>query len=108
MSKLGELFSVVVTIIKKVWELTRKTIQKMIAEGVKAQGIQNHYSMRPGYVKPYPPDVDLVPFWQITENMAHLLAPCPNTAQNGALLLHEFVITPRGQHGHIPRVCSIC
>jgi hypothetical protein len=33
-----------------------------ISEGVKAQYMQTHYSMNPGYVKPYPLEVDMVPF----------------------------------------------
>jgi hypothetical protein len=33
----------------------------MTAEGVKTQYMQSHY-MRPAYVKPYTPDVDLVLF----------------------------------------------
>ena len=85
-----------------------EAIQKMIAEGVKAQYMQTHYNMRPGYVKPYPPDVDLVPFPanyrqpQFTkfggggsphEHIAHFLAACQDTAQNGALLLRQFVQT---------------
>lgn len=43
-------------------EIKLEPIQRMIAEGVKAQYMQTHYSMRPRYVKPYPPDVDSVPF----------------------------------------------
>jgi hypothetical protein len=39
-----------------------EAIQRMIAKGVKAQYMQTHYSMWPGYVKPYPPEVDMVPF----------------------------------------------
>ncbi|KAK1684838.1 hypothetical protein QYE76_045686 [Lolium multiflorum] len=88
-----------------------EAIQKMIAEGVKAQNMQTHYSMRPGYVKPYPPDVDLVPFpanyrqpqfskfsggGSPHEHIAHFLAACQDTAQNGALLLRQFVQTLSG------------
>jgi hypothetical protein len=83
----------------------------MISEGVKAQYMQTHYSMRPGYVKPYPPEVDMVPFPdnyrqpQFTkfngtgsphEHVAHFLAACQDTAHNGALLLRQFVQTLSG------------
>jgi flagellar biosynthesis GTPase FlhF len=82
--------------------LSVEAIQRMISEGVKAQYMQTHYSMRPGYVKPYPPEVDMVPFPdnyrqpQFTkfngtgsphEHVAHFLAACQNTSHNGALLL---------------------
>ncbi|XP_024311258.1 uncharacterized protein LOC112269245 [Brachypodium distachyon] len=88
-----------------------EAIQKLITEGVKAQYMQTHYSMRPGYVKPYPPDVDLVPFpanyrqpqfskfngsGSPHEHIAHFLAACQDTAQNGALLLRQFVQTLSG------------
>ena len=43
-------------------EISLKSIQRMISEGVRAQYMQTHYSMRPGYVKPYPSEVDMVPF----------------------------------------------
>src|SRR6266508_1414233 len=67
--------------------------------------------MRPGYGKPYPPDVDLVPFpanyrqpqfskfnggGSPHEHIAHFLAACQDTAQNGALLLRQFVQTLSG------------
>lgn len=67
--------------------------------------------MRPGYVKPYPPDVDLVPFpnnyrqpqfskfngtGSPHEHVAHFLAACQDTANNGALLLRQFVQTLSG------------
>jgi hypothetical protein len=42
--------------------ISLEAIQRMIAEGVKAQYMQTHYSMRSGYVKPYPLEVDMVPF----------------------------------------------
>jgi chromosome segregation ATPase len=42
--------------------ISLEAIQRMIAEGVKAQYMQTHYSMWPEYVKPYPPKVDMVPF----------------------------------------------
>jgi hypothetical protein len=86
-------------------EVNLEAIQKMIAEGVKTQYMQTHYSMRPGYVKPYPPDVDLVPFpanyrqpqfTKFSEHIAHFLAACQETAQNGALLLRQFVQTLSG------------
>jgi hypothetical protein len=82
--------------------LSVEAIQRMISEGVKAQYMQTHYSMRPGYVKPYPPEVDMVPFPdnyrqpQFTkfngtgsphEHVAHFLAACQDTSHNGALLL---------------------
>jgi hypothetical protein len=91
--------------------LSLEAVQKMIAEGLKAQYMQTHYSMRPGYVKPYPPDVDLVPFpanyrqpqfskfsggGSPHEHIAHFLAACQDTAQNGALLLRQFVQTLSG------------
>ena len=91
--------------------LNLEAIQRMIAEGVKAQLMQNHYSMRPGYEKPYPPDVDLVPFpsnyrqpqfgkfngsGSPHEHIAHFLAACQDTAHNGALLLRQFVQTLSG------------
>ena len=86
--------------------LNLEAIQRMIAEGVKSQLMQTQYSMRPGYVKPYPPDVDLVPFptnyrqpqfskfngsGSPHEHIAHFLAACQDTANNGALLLRQFV-----------------
>uniref|UniRef100_J3MCF1 Uncharacterized protein n=1 Tax=Oryza brachyantha TaxID=4533 RepID=J3MCF1_ORYBR len=82
--------------------ISLEAIQRMINEGVKAQYMQTHYSMRLGYVKPYPPDVDLVPFpnnyrqpqfskfngtGSLHEHVAHFLAACQDTANNGALLL---------------------
>ncbi|KAK1696631.1 hypothetical protein QYE76_013328 [Lolium multiflorum] len=91
--------------------LSLEAIQRMIAEGVKTQLMQNHHSMRPGYVKPYPPDVDLVPFpsnyrqpqfskfngsGSPHEHIAHFLAACQDTAHNGALLLRQFVQTLSG------------
>jgi hypothetical protein len=42
--------------------LSVEAIQRMISEGVKAQYMQTHCSMSPGYVKPYPSEVDMVPF----------------------------------------------
>ena len=92
-------------------EISLENIQRMISEYVKAQYMQTHYSMRPGYVKPYPPEVDMVPFPnnyrqpQFTkfngtgsphEHVAHFLAACQDTAHNGALLLHQFVQTLSG------------
>uniref|UniRef100_J3MFE1 Retrotransposon gag domain-containing protein n=1 Tax=Oryza brachyantha TaxID=4533 RepID=J3MFE1_ORYBR len=65
----------------------------------------------PRYVKPYPPDVDLVPFpnnyrqpqfskfngtGSLHEHVAHFLAACQDTANNGALLLRQFVQTLSG------------
>ena len=91
--------------------LNLEAIQRMIAEGVKSQLMQTQYSMRPGYVKPYPPDVDLVPFptnyrqpqfskfngsGSPHEHIAHFLAACQDTANNGALLLRQFVQTLSG------------
>ncbi|KAK1614458.1 hypothetical protein QYE76_019975 [Lolium multiflorum] len=91
--------------------LSLEAIQRMIAEGVKTELMQNHHSMRPGYVKPYPPDVDLVPFpsnyrqpqfskfngsGSPHEHIAHFLAACQDTAHNGALLLRQFVQTLSG------------
>jgi hypothetical protein len=79
-----------------------EAIQRMIAEGVKAQYIQTYYFMWPEYVKPYPPEADMVPFpnnyrqLQFSkfngsrsphEHVAHFLAACQDTAHNGALLL---------------------
>jgi hypothetical protein len=43
-------------------EITLKAIQRMISKGVRAQYMQIHHSMCTGYVKPYPPEVDMVPF----------------------------------------------
>ena len=92
-------------------EITLEAIQRMISEGVKAQYMQTHYSMRPGYVKPYPPEVDMVPFpnnyrqpqfskfngtGSPHEHVAHFLAACQDTAHNGALLLCQFVQTLSG------------
>ena len=92
-------------------EITLEAIQRMISEGVKAQYMQTHYSMRPGYVKPYPPEVDMVPFpnnyrqsqfskfngtGSPHEHVAHFLAACQDTAHNGALLLRQFVQTLSG------------
>jgi hypothetical protein len=86
--------------------ISLKAIQRMIAEGVKAQYMQTHYSMRPRYVKLYPPEVDMVPFpsnyqqpqfsrfngsGSPHEYVAHFLAACQDTAHNGALLLRQFV-----------------
>ena len=91
--------------------LNLEAIQRMIAEGVKSQLMQTQYSMRPGYVKPYPPDVDLVPFptnyrqpqfskfngsGSPHEHIAHFLAACQDTTNNGALLLRQFVQTLSG------------
>ena len=87
-------------------KITLESIQRMIFEGVKDQYMQTHYSMRPGYVKPYPPEVDMVPFpnnyrqpqfskfngtGSPHEHVAHFLVACQDTAHNGALLLHQFV-----------------
>jgi len=92
-------------------EITLESIQRMISEGVKAQYMQTHYSMRPGYVKPYPPEVDMIPFpsnyrqpqfskfngtGSPHEHVAHFLAACQDTAHNGALLLRQFVQTLSG------------
>ena len=92
-------------------EITLEAIQRMILEGVKAQYMQTHYSMRPGYVKPYPPEVDMVPFpnnyrqpqfskfngtRSPHEHVAHFLAACQDTTHNGALLLRQFVQTLSG------------
>ena len=92
-------------------EITLEAIQRMISEGVKAQYMQTHYSMRPGYVKPYPPEVDMVPFpnnyrqpqfskfngtGSPHEHVAHFLAACQDTTHNGALLLRQFVQTLSG------------
>uniref|UniRef100_J3N1M7 Retrotransposon gag domain-containing protein n=1 Tax=Oryza brachyantha TaxID=4533 RepID=J3N1M7_ORYBR len=91
--------------------ISLEAIQQMINEGVKAQYMQTHYSMRLGYVKPYPPDVDLVPFpnnyrqpqfskfngtGSLHEHVAHFLAACQDTANNGELLLRQFVQTLSG------------
>jgi hypothetical protein len=71
--------------------ISLKAIQRMIAEGVKVQHMQTHYSIRPGYVKPYLPEVDMVPvsnnycqpqFSKFNrsgsphEHVAHFLATC--------------------------------
>ena len=89
-------------------EITLESIQRMISEGVRAQYMQTHYSMCLGYVKPYPPEVDMVPFpnnyrqpqfsksngtGSPHEHVAHFLAACQDTAHNGALLLRQFVQT---------------
>jgi hypothetical protein len=91
--------------------ISLEAIQRMIAEGVKAYYMQTHYSMRPGYVKPYPPEVDMVPFsnnyrqpqfskfngsGSPHEHVAHFLAACQDTAHNGTLLLKQFVPTLSG------------
>jgi hypothetical protein len=91
--------------------ISLEAVQRMIAEGVKTQLMQNHHSMRPGYVKPYSPDVDLVPFpssyrqpqfskfngsGSPHEYIAHFLAACQDIAHNGALLLRQFVQTLSG------------
>ena len=67
--------------------------------------------MRPGYVKPYPPEIDVVPFpanyrqpqfskfngtGSPHEHVAHFLAACQDTAHNSALLLRQFVQTLSG------------
>lgn len=64
--------------------------------------------MRPGYMKPYPPEIDLVPFppnyrqpqfaklngnGSPHEHIAHFLAACQDTALSGPLLLWQFVQT---------------
>ncbi|TVU40415.1 hypothetical protein EJB05_13879, partial [Eragrostis curvula] len=92
-------------------QISLEAIQRMIMEGVKAQYMQTHYSMRPGYMKPYPPEIDMVPFLsnyrqpQFTkfngtgaphEHVAHFLAACQDTSHNGALLLWQFVQTLSG------------
>jgi len=91
--------------------ISMEAIQRMISEGVRAQYMQTHYSMRPGYVKPYPPEVDMVPFpnnyrqpqfskfngtGSPHEHVAHFLAACQDTSHNGALLLRQFVQTLSG------------
>ena len=88
-----------------------EAIQRMISEGVRAQCMQTHYSMRPGYVKPYPPEVDMVPFpnnyrqpqfskfngtGSPHEHVAPFFAACQDTSHNGALLLWQFVQTLSG------------
>ncbi|TVU51241.1 hypothetical protein EJB05_02652, partial [Eragrostis curvula] len=92
-------------------QISPEAIQRMIAEGVKAQYMQTHYSMRPGYMKPYPPEIDMVPFptnyrqpqfskfngtGAPHEHVAHFLAACQDTSHNGALLLRQFVQTLSG------------
>jgi hypothetical protein len=82
--------------------LSVEAIQRMISEGVKAHYMQTHYSMHPGYVKLYPPEVDMVPFadnyrqpqfskfngtGSPHEHVAHFLAACQDTSHNSALLL---------------------
>jgi hypothetical protein len=72
--------------------------------------MQTHYSMRLGYVKPYPLEVDMVPFpknycqpqfskfngtGSPHEHMAHFLDACQDTSHNGALL-RQFVQTLSG------------
>jgi hypothetical protein len=42
--------------------ISLEAIQRMNAEGIKAQYMQTHYSMQPRYVKPYPLELDMVPF----------------------------------------------
>jgi hypothetical protein len=91
--------------------ISLEAIQRMIAEGVKAQYMQTHYSMWPGYVKSYPPEVDMVPFPSIYrhpqfikfngsgsphEHVAHFLAACQDTTHNGALPLRQFMQTLSG------------
>jgi hypothetical protein len=86
--------------------ISLKAIQRMIAEGVKAQYMETNYSMWLWYVKPHPPEVDMVPFpsnycqTQFSkfnesgsphEHVAHFLAACQDTYHNGALLLRQFV-----------------
>jgi hypothetical protein len=71
--------------------ISLEAIQRMIAEGVKAQYMQTHYSMWLGYVKPYAQEVDIVSFpnnyrqLQFSkfngsgsphEHVAHFLAAC--------------------------------
>jgi hypothetical protein len=46
--------------------ISLEAIQIIIAEGVKAQYMQTHYSMWLGYVEPYPLEVDMVPFPCVT------------------------------------------
>ena len=92
-------------------EISLESIQRTNSEGVRAQYMQTHYSMRPGYVKPYPLEVDMVPFpsdyrqpqfskfngtSSPHEHVAHFLAACQDTAHNGALLLRQFVQTLSG------------
>jgi hypothetical protein len=87
---------------------TLEAIQRMISEGVRAQYMQTHYYMRPRYVKPYPPEVDIVPFpnnyhqphfskfngtGSPHEHVVHFLAACQDTSHNGALFLRQFVQT---------------
>ena len=72
-------------------KITLESIQRMISECVKAQYMQTHYSMHPGYVKPYPSEVVMVPFpnnyhqpqfskfnWTGSphEHVAHFLVAC--------------------------------
>ena len=58
-------------------EITLESIQRMISEGVKAQYMQTHYSMRPGYVKPYPSEVDMYHFRTTiaNRNLVNLMGP---------------------------------
>jgi hypothetical protein len=91
--------------------ISLEAIQRMIAEGVKAQYMQTHYSIQLGYVKPYSPEVDMVPFpnnyhqpqfskfnrsESPHEHVTHFLAACQDTTHNGALLLRQFVQTLSG------------
>ena len=41
--------------------VTLDAVQRMITESMRAHHMQSQYAMRPGYMKPYPPEVDLVP-----------------------------------------------
>jgi hypothetical protein len=91
--------------------ISLEAIQRMIVDGVKAQYMQTHYSMRPGYAKPYLPEVDMAPFpnnyhqpqfskfngsGSPHEHVAHFLATCQDTTHNQALLLRQFVQTLSG------------
>jgi hypothetical protein len=93
--------------------VTLDAVQRMITESMRAHHMQSQYAMRPGYMKPYPPEVDLVPLLpnyrqpQFTkfhgngsphEHIAHFLAACQDTAWNlsGPLLLRQFVQTLSG------------